>query len=82
MRSNHELRVPLCKLAHDLNNKLTIIIGSCDLLEDEVASGSECAKRLAIIQKTAQDMVREIRLRSCKPTEKETAKIICSVAEP
>ncbi len=68
-----EVGDPLCKLAHNLNNKLAVILGCCDLLSDVVEEGSECAKRLGIIQTTAQDMAREIRRGACRLTEGETA---------
>jgi hypothetical protein len=76
MRSNQEFDDPLCRLAHDLNSKLAVIFGCCDLLSDEVEAGSECAKRLAMIRRTAEDMARQIRLRSCQPGEKETVRVV------
>ena len=63
----------LCKLAHDLNNKLAVILGCCELLEDVAEAGSECAKRLVTIRDAAQAMSRELQRRHCRPSEEEEA---------
>jgi signal transduction histidine kinase len=75
MPSEGEVGDLLCKLAHDLNNKLAVILGCCDLLRDAAEEGSECAKRLDIIQTTAQAMARDIRQGACRLTDSGTAKI-------
>jgi hypothetical protein len=52
---------PACLLAHDLVNKLSVIIGNCDLLiSEQVQPGSECAKRLRLIQDVALGIAREL----------------------
>jgi hypothetical protein len=61
-RGCHE---PGCLLAHDLVNKLSVIIGNCDLLmseqmQEQVQTGSECAKRLRLIHDAAQGIAREL----------------------
>lgn len=71
MQSNSQSDDPLCKLAHDLNNKIAVILGCCDLIGDGIDPGSECAKRLGIIRETARDMARDLRLRSCRPVTNE-----------
>jgi hypothetical protein len=76
MRSNEEFDDPVCKLAHDLNSKLAVVLGCCDLLGDEVEAGSECARRLGMIRQAAQDMARAIRLRSCRPTENQIVRVV------
>ena len=81
MKSSQDFPDPLCKLAHDLTNKLAVILGCCELLGDEVEPSSECANRLAIIRKAVEDMTREIRLRACRPTEEETAQITSRIRE-
>jgi len=61
----------LCRLAHDLYNKLSVILGCCELLEDVAEAGSECAKRLGTIRDAAHAMSRELQRRHCRPPEKE-----------
>jgi hypothetical protein len=56
-RGCHE---PACLLAHDLVNKLSVIIGNCDLMTEQVQAGSECAKRLRLIHDVAQGIAREL----------------------
>jgi hypothetical protein len=56
----------LCVLAHDLNNKLSIIVGECELLSehDEVTPG--CAQRLARIKELAIAMSNRINSSDCR----------------
>lgn len=60
----------LCRLAHDLNNKLAVVLGCCDLLED-VVEGAEGTRLLATIRDNAEAMARELRRRQCRPPESE-----------
>lgn len=48
-------------LTHDLINKLSIIIGNCDLLQEETAEGSHDLKRLKIIHDAATSMAQELK---------------------
>lgn len=75
MKSNWQSDDLLCKLAHDLNNKIAVILGCCDLISDGIKPGSECAKRLRMIRETAQDMARELRFRSCRPIANEAIRV-------
>jgi hypothetical protein len=61
---------PLCLLAHNIANKLTIIIGQCDLLGDH-ATDPECVVRLQIIRRTAQAMAAEVNTHQCQLAERE-----------
>lgn len=50
---------PTCLLAHHFVNKLSVIIGQCELLDDHVIE-PECAERLRVIRQTAHAMAAEI----------------------
>ena len=54
-----------CLLAHDLFNKLTTIIGQCEILEDK-ALDPECLNRLQKIRQTARAMADEISTHQCR----------------
>jgi nitrogen-specific signal transduction histidine kinase len=60
---------PACMLAHDMANKLAVIIGNCELLDEQVEPGSECAMRLGLIRKTAEGMAKEVNRHQCKISE-------------
>lgn len=56
---------PSCMLAHDFINKLSVIIGRCELLNEMVEENSECSKRLLMVRDIANSMVEELRQRQC-----------------
>lgn len=60
---------PGCLLAHDLVNKLSVIIGNCELLDKLVEPGSECSRRLGLIRNVAQGMAKELNEHQCKLSE-------------
>lgn len=55
-----------CKLAHDLKNHLTVILGAVELLQEEPQVGPECAKRLKQIGEAARRMAEDLRRRPCQ----------------
>jgi|HubBroStandDraft_1064217.scaffolds.fasta_scaffold00024_62 hypothetical protein len=59
-KSTQGYHEPDCVLAHDIVNKLSVIIGNCDLLSEQVQPGSEFAKRLRLIHDVAQGIAREL----------------------
>jgi len=63
---NREHYQPLCMLAHDLVNKLSVIVGLCELVSAEAEPGTECATRLAAIQETAKSLAQEVVKRQCQ----------------
>ena len=81
MQSNWQSNDLLCKLARDLNNKLAVILGCCDLISDGIKPGSECAKRLGMIREAAQDMARELRLRSFRPIGNQATCVVLCMEE-
>jgi hypothetical protein len=56
---------PSCNLAHGLVNKLSVIIGYCDLLKDEAPEDSECQKRLDAVRAITKDMAAELLRHQC-----------------
>lgn len=54
-------------MAHRFINKLTMIIGSCDILIDsEDHAESDCRRRLAKVREIAQDMADELIDHQCE----------------
>lgn len=45
---------------HDLINKLSVIIGNCDLLKEMMEQGTEAAKRVSMIRAIADEAVKEL----------------------
>lgn len=48
-------------VAHDLINKLSIIVGHCDLLKQELPENSTNTEHLHLIQDAAKSVVKELR---------------------
>ena len=57
---------PGCLLAHDLLNKLTTILGACELLQDKAENDPECMRRLLTIQETARSIATELQQHQCR----------------
>lgn len=53
-----------CALAVELNSKLAIIVGQCELLTDH-ATDPECIARLQAIYDAAQAMAEQIKKHQC-----------------
>jgi len=71
MRDSEPVPLPgayerLCVLAHDLNNKLSIIVGECELLSEHDGVTPECAQRLARIKELAIAMSKRINSSDCR----------------
>src|SRR6266567_1723959 len=49
-----------CSLACELIDKLTVIVGNCDLLREGMGAGSAEAKRLDSIRSVAKEMAKEL----------------------
>ena len=60
MRPNAEPHQPVCIVAHNLVNKLSAIIGHCDLLSENAEEGTESAKRLVMIHDLAKSAAKEL----------------------
>jgi hypothetical protein len=53
-----------CALAVELNSKLAIIVGQCELLTDH-ATDPECIRRLQAIYDAAQAMAEQVKRHQC-----------------
>jgi len=60
MASKAERHAPACTVSHQVLNKLSIIIGNCDLLIEKTEQGTEYAKRLGVIREVAITTVNEL----------------------
>ena len=58
--------VPVCMLAHEMINRLSVIVGNCDLMTEKAKADSECAKRLSAIRESARCMVTELNRHQCE----------------
>lgn len=54
---------PRCDLLHELLNSLTVVLGECDLLQDEACQ--QASLRLSIIREQAHYMAELIREHRC-----------------
>lgn len=61
----HECQHPICLFAHDLVNKLSVIVGHCDLLR-EARSEDERARHLAQIRNIAKSECEKLHDHQCQ----------------
>ena len=54
-----------CLLAHNLNNKLAVIIGQCEMLADDFTD-LRCRARLGVIRQMAQAIANEVNDHHCQ----------------
>lgn len=74
-------RQPSCILAHNLINKLTAIIGGCELLEEESEASSACVKRLQLIRDVAKSMADDLRQHQCYLDSLARVRVMASEAD-
>jgi hypothetical protein len=60
---------PACVLAHDLIDKLSVIVGYCEMMKEEDRNGSKSNERLDRMHTMDLDMVEKLRNRQCKLAE-------------
>lgn len=60
MGSKSERHQPVCMVAHDLVNKLSAIVGHCDLLIEITERDPEYARRLTLIRDIAKAAAEEL----------------------
>lgn len=58
--SNSTKHRPECPLAHALINKLSTVIGNCDLLLEKAPQDSPLLPRMKLIRDTASSMVADL----------------------
>ena len=57
---------PICLLAHDLLNQLSVIVGRCDLAGDSVGETAAAARHLKVIRETAVSMAETLKQHQCQ----------------
>jgi hypothetical protein len=57
---------PSCMLAHQLINRLTVIVGFCDLLAEEALDAPECLRRLRQMREIASSAAEELIRHKCR----------------
>jgi hypothetical protein len=58
-----------CSLACELIDKLTVIVGNCDLLREEMEAGSAESRRLELIRGMAREIAKELGGCQCRLLE-------------
>lgn len=58
--------LPVCPLAHRLLDRLTVIVGHCELLIATSSATSVLPQRLQVIQEAAQSMAAELKDYQCE----------------
>jgi light-regulated signal transduction histidine kinase (bacteriophytochrome) len=69
MQSNQKKHQPACLLSHDLLNKLSAIIGFCDLLmekAEEKGEDQECVRQLGTVNDLARSAVKTLLEHQCE----------------
>jgi len=64
-KSNHGCHEPACMLAHRLVDKLSAIVGDCELGSADAPPGTESAKRFEMIHDMANKMAMELSQHQC-----------------
>ena len=54
-----------CPLAHDLLNKLTVIVGTCDLLVEKTPENSPSLAQMLMIRNVARSMATDLGQLQC-----------------
>jgi hypothetical protein len=65
-KSNGMSLVPVCPLAHSLLDKLTVIVGHCELLAGTSSEDSASSRHLLLIRQAAQSMASELKDHQCE----------------
>ncbi|MBZ5688320.1 MAG: hypothetical protein LAP86_25155 [Acidobacteriia bacterium] len=69
MKSNDTPHQPACLFAHDLINKLAVIVGFCDLLSDKLGQDAKSVKQLNMIRDIAASTAKDLGTRGCSLTQ-------------
>jgi hypothetical protein len=73
---------PSCMLAHHLINRLSMIVGFCDLLAEEAPESSACLRRLRQMREIATSAAEELSRHECELEEIMAPAAPASVKEP
>ena len=66
-RPECEFHHPICMLAHELVNNLSVIDGRCDLLGDPDRPQEEKERQLQALRETAKSMAKRLHHHLCHP---------------
>jgi len=60
-----------CMLSHDLINKLTVVVGTCDLLQQRIEqlagkADPDFVKKVALIRKVSKEIVEQMAKHTCR----------------
>ncbi len=70
MENSNEIHYgPACLLAHHLVDKLSVIVGYCDLLTEQTELDRENAMRLRLVRDMAKAMAEKLATNQCQPAE-------------
>jgi len=69
MKSNNSCHEPACLLAHRLVDTLSVIVGYCEIGNDDAQPGTESAKRFGMIHDLATKMAKELSTHQCHLSE-------------
>jgi len=69
MKSNRNCHEPACLLAHRLIDTLSVIVGYCELGNEDAQPGTVCAKRFELIHDIATKMAKELSTHQCHLSE-------------
>lgn len=61
---------PSCMLSHRLINKLTVVVGTCDLLQERIEqlagkADPDCVEKVALIRKVSKEIVEQLAKHTC-----------------
>lgn len=73
MNSRAGYHDPACMVAHNMMNKLSDIIGYCDLIMEKVEPGTELERRIGMIRKIAEGAAKELREHQAQAEEQGRA---------
>jgi hypothetical protein len=65
-KSNGLSVLPVCPLAHSLLDKLTVIVGHCELLAERSSEDSVSSRHLLLIRQAAHSMASELKDHQCE----------------
>ena len=57
---------PECPLAHDLINKLSVVVGNCELLMENTPADSPLISRMKLVLDTARSMAADLAVFQCE----------------
>lgn len=59
-KSSRKVYQPECPLAHNLINKLSVIVGNCDLLVERIPESSPLWERMLLVRDLAKEVAGEL----------------------